>query len=427
MPDAAEPAMKCPISVIVPVKNEAANLRRCLPALAWADEVFVVDSGSTDATALVAEEHGAKVVPFRFNGTYPKKKNWALENLPFRHEWVLIVDADEVVPPALAVEIARRTSADEADGFYLNSRYYFLGRRIKHCGYSECWNLRLFKHRLGRYERMPVRPGAATGDNEAHEHVELRGRARRLAHQLDHHAYPTIAAWVEKHDRYAAWEAEMYERFLVEPVPRSIGAGKRFKRRLKKVYLRMPMRPLIRFLYAYVARLGFLDGMPGLVFCVLLSFYDFLCWAKLYECRLEEGAAAPWPLRGPWWRRGRRGPRAEGRAESRRQRAESRRQKAEGRRQKAEGRRRGRRQRANGGASKATFRVQGPERQARFLCRLPTSLCWLPVSFCPLFFAFCSLFFVLCSSISALCLPTTAHRAVRRGSAEGSGSARIRR
>ena len=88
--------------MIVPVKNEAENLRRCLPALAWADEVFVVDSQSGDETAEVAAEFGATVVQFHFNGTYPKKKNWALDNLPFRNDWVLIVDADEVVVPELA-------------------------------------------------------------------------------------------------------------------------------------------------------------------------------------------------------------------------------------------------------------------------------------------------------------------------------------
>ena len=87
----------------------------------------------------------------------------------------------------------------------------------------------------------------------------------RLAHELDHYAYPTIAAWVEKHNRYAIWEAAMYARFLREPVPASIGRGKQFKRRLKKIYLRLPLRFVIRFVYAYVFRLGFLDGMPGLV------------------------------------------------------------------------------------------------------------------------------------------------------------------
>ena len=225
----SSPSTRAPISVIVPVKDEAENLRRCLPALAWADEVIVVDSQSTDETATVAAQHGAGVVQFHFNGAYPKKKNWSLDNIPFRNEWVLIVDADEVVVPELAEEIARRTASGEADGFYLNMKYFFLGRRIRHCGYAEAWNLRLFRHQLGRYERMPVAPGAKTGDNEAHEHVELRGRAVRLVHELDHHAYPTIAVWVEKHNRYAVWEAAMYERFLREPIPSNIGAREAFQ------------------------------------------------------------------------------------------------------------------------------------------------------------------------------------------------------
>jgi glycosyltransferase involved in cell wall biosynthesis len=274
-----------PVSVIVPVKNEAANLWRCLRALRWANEVFIVDSQSHDETADVAVEFGATVVQFHFNGTYPKKKNWALENLPFRNQWVLIVDADEVVVPDLAAEIAQRITSNQAEGYYLNSKYFFLGRRIRHCGYSECWNLRLFQHALGRYERMPDHTKGRTGDNEAHEHVELKGRALRLIHELDHHAYPTIAIWVEKHNRYAVWEAMMYDRFLNEPIPMSIGKGKRFKRWLKKVYLRLPIRPLVRFIYSYVIRLGFLDGKPGLVFCTLLSFYDFLAWANVYEQR----------------------------------------------------------------------------------------------------------------------------------------------
>lgn len=277
---------QAPVSVIVPVKNEADNLRRCLPALAWADEVFVVDSQSDDDTALVAEQHGATVVQFRFNGTYPKKKNWSLDHLPFRNDWVLIVDADEVVVPELAEEIARRIASNEAEGYYVNSKYFFLGRRIKHCGYAEAWNLRLFRHRLGRYERMPVSAQVATGDNEAHEHVELEGRVLRLSHDLDHFAYPSIDVWVEKHNRYATWEAEQHDRFLRDPIPRSIGAGKRFKRQLKKFYLRLPLRPLIRFCYAYVFRMGFLDGRAGLIFCTLLGFYDFLCEAKVYERRV---------------------------------------------------------------------------------------------------------------------------------------------
>ena len=284
--------LKAPVSVIVPVKNEAANLRRCLPALAWADEVFVIDSQSSDETARVAAGFGATVIQFQFGGTYPKKKNWALENIAFRNDWVLIVDADEVVVPELAVEIANRIALNEAEGYYLNSKYFFLGRRLRHCGYSECWNLRLFRHRLGRYERMPDHTGGRTGDNEAHEHVELQGQALRLRQELEHHAYPTIAIWVEKHNRYAVWEAAMYDQFLSEPVSTTIGRGKWLKRWLKKIYLRLPMRPVVRFVYAYFLRLGFLDGRPGLVFCTLLAFYDFLAWANVYEQRVAQATKA---------------------------------------------------------------------------------------------------------------------------------------
>jgi len=284
---------KTPVSVIVPVKNEAENLRLCLPALDWADEVFVVDSQSTDLTDEVASASGANVVQFHFNGTYPKKKNWALDHLPFRNEWVLIVDADELVLPALAGEIARRIAQDEADGFFLNSHYYFLGRPIRHCGYASCWNLRLFKRSLGRYEKMPDFTGGRTGDNEAHEHVELDGRIHRLDNVLEHHAYPTIATWVEKHNRYAIWEAAFCERFLREPIPKNIGSVQRFKRRLKKIAWHLPMRPLVRFVYAYFLRLGFLDGKPGLVFCGLLAFYDFLASANRFEQRIASGRRAP--------------------------------------------------------------------------------------------------------------------------------------
>jgi glycosyltransferase involved in cell wall biosynthesis len=283
---------KTPVSVMIPVKNEAENLKRCLPALAWADEIFVIDSQSSDQTSEVAMSFGAEVVQFHFNGKYPKKKNWALDNLPFRNEWVMIVDADEVVIPELANEIADRIARGEADGYYLNSRYYFLGRHIRHCGYSSCWNLRLFIHRLGRYEKIPDGTGGRAGDNEAHEHVELDGRVLRLSHELEHHAYPTVAVWVEKHNRYAIWEAALADRVIHEPIPKTIGGVQRFKRRLKKIAWRLPMRPLVRFLYAYVLRLGFLDGKPGLYFCGLLAFYDFLALVNRYEMGLVEATEA---------------------------------------------------------------------------------------------------------------------------------------
>jgi glycosyltransferase involved in cell wall biosynthesis len=97
---------RVPVSVLIPIKNEAENLPRCLKSVQWADEILVVDSHSTDRSAQTAEQHGAKVVQFDFNGTWPKKKNWALENLPFKNDWVFILDADEVLPAEAQAEFS---------------------------------------------------------------------------------------------------------------------------------------------------------------------------------------------------------------------------------------------------------------------------------------------------------------------------------
>src|SRR5687768_969545 len=121
-----------PVSVIVPVRNEAANLARCLDSVKWADEIFVVDSQSTDETAQIAKARGAKVVQFDFNGTWPKKKNWALENLPFRNEWIFILDADEVLPPAAEGEFASTiANPGEVAGYWINRRFMFMGKWLR--------------------------------------------------------------------------------------------------------------------------------------------------------------------------------------------------------------------------------------------------------------------------------------------------------
>jgi len=275
---------RVPVSVIIPAKNEARNIRICLEHLRWADQIFLVDSRSADETSEVANEFGAEIIQFHFNGTYPKKKNWALENLSFRNEWILIVDADEVIPPDLAEEIGNALQQPNGyDGYYINRRFFFLGRWLHHCGYYPSFNLRLFKHRLGRYERM-IADGA--GDNEVHEHVVLDGRAGYLQKDMLHFAYPNIATWVEKHNRYSGWEAELEDRFRSGSTEGDEVLGQhllQFKRFLKRIYLRIPLRFIFRFFYAYIWKKGFLDGKPGFIFCVLLSFYDFLSWAKAYE------------------------------------------------------------------------------------------------------------------------------------------------
>jgi glycosyltransferase involved in cell wall biosynthesis len=117
---------RAPLSVLVPVKNEVASLRDCLASVSFAQEIVVVDSGSTDGTEAIAEAAGAQVIQFAWNGKLPRKKNWALENVPWQHEWVLIIDADERITPELESEIRQGICRADVDGFYLNRRFWFL-------------------------------------------------------------------------------------------------------------------------------------------------------------------------------------------------------------------------------------------------------------------------------------------------------------
>jgi glycosyltransferase involved in cell wall biosynthesis len=176
--------------------------------VSFAEEIVVVDSASTDGTQAIAEGAGARVVQFVWNGNFPRKKNWALENIPWQHEWVLIVDADERITPNLEREIRLAIRRTDVDGFYLNRRFWFLGGWINHCGYFPSWNLRLFRHRLGRYEQIEINNSAQSGDNEVHEHVLLDGRSKYLSAPMEHYAFPDIATFIEKHNRYSTWEAQ---------------------------------------------------------------------------------------------------------------------------------------------------------------------------------------------------------------------------
>ena len=275
-----------PISILIPVKNEAANLDRCLDSVAWADEVFVVDSHSTDATAEIADRHGATVVQFDFNGSWPKKKNWALENLPFRHEWVFILDADEVLPPSAADEF-RGIVCDASNPithYWINRRFMFMGRWLKHAYYPN-WNLRLFKHKLGRYEKL-TDADTRSGDNEVHEHVLAQGAGGRLLCEMDHYAFPSVDVFVEKHNRYSNWEACVaLDRFLNKSGAPLGHRDVRLRRRLKQLSRQLPFRPLLRFLYVYLWQLGCLDGVEGYYFARLHGFYEFLSAAKTFELK----------------------------------------------------------------------------------------------------------------------------------------------
>ncbi len=278
---------KVPVSVLIPSKNEEENLPACLESLKPADEIFLVDSQSSDRSQEIAESYGVKVVQFKFNGCWPKKKNWSLENLPFRNEWVLIVDCDELIPPELWQEIA--AAIQNYNGYYLNRKVFFLGRWIRHGGKYPDWNLRLFKHKKGRYENLGTEEVRNTGDNEVHEHVILSGPVGYLKNDMIHEDFRDIYQWLERHNRYSNWEAKVYYNILYgKSQNESIGANffgdaVQRKRFLKKLWVRLPFKPTLRFILFYIVQLGFLDGKAGYIYARLLSQYEYQIGVKLYE------------------------------------------------------------------------------------------------------------------------------------------------
>ncbi|NRA56678.1 MAG: glycosyltransferase family 2 protein [Phycisphaerales bacterium] len=291
-----------PVCVLVPVKNEQANIVECLRRLQWCEQITVVDSQSSDDTIPLAQAMGGEVYQFHYDRStgWPKKKNWALEHVRWRNEWILIVDADEHVTPELAREIESVLVNGKVpetpgcgDGYWLNRRFMFLGRWLKYGGWYPSWNLRLFKHRIARYERIGTLGDTGSGDNEVHEHpVLLTGQAGYLKHDMKHYAYPDLSVWIEKHNRYTTWEAHAWDVQDEGGVqPRLFGGMIERRRWLKKHARGLPGRPFIRFFFDYFVRRGMLDGYAGFVMAINMAWYEFMSDAKRHEMKHAKRSA----------------------------------------------------------------------------------------------------------------------------------------
>lgn len=268
------------IDVIMLTKNESLNLPFSLPSVTpWAKNVFVVDSESTDGTQQLAESLGAKVVTRPWLG-YAAQKNWALDTLPLEAPWTLILDADEVILPELRDEmlaIAKRDPADVPEaGYHLNRYFIFLGKRIRHCGYYPSWNLRFFKHGTARYE-----------DRAVHEHMNVDGPTGFLKGHMEHYDRRGLEDYIAKHNRYSTLEAQALLEEQTCSLPARFFGGPLERRRWLKtrLYPKLPAKWFFRFGYSYVLKLGFLDGLTGLRFCLFLASYDLFIQLKLAELK----------------------------------------------------------------------------------------------------------------------------------------------
>ena len=293
----AKPAI--PVTVIIAARNEAHNLPRCLESLRGIGEIFVIDSQSTDNTAEIARSYGAQVVQFHYQGGWPKKRQWAMDSLPLLYDWIFLVDADEALTPELASEIRSAIDNPAHDGYYIGLRMFFLGRELRHSG-AKFYKLCLFRRDKARFECRLKDQDASMADMEVHEHVVLHGDSKKqiahLKNPLLHHNVESLSRYIRKHDEYSNWEAKVSregEANSKDLPPSLFGSQAQRRRWLRKEFFAVPGSPVLFFLYKYILSLGFLDGVPGLIYCGMQGVQFFHIKAKIYELKVRAQRELP--------------------------------------------------------------------------------------------------------------------------------------
>ncbi len=250
------------ISATVITKNEERNIERCLSALDFADEIVVVDAESSDRTVELAKRFTQRVYINPWPG-HIQQKNHAIELA--QSEWILSVDADEVITPELKQEIIalRQKQNETIEGYYISRRSNFIGKWIEHCGWSPDYHLRLFLKSRGRF-----------GGMNPHDIVLLNGPKAYFKQPMLHYTYPSLDVYLSRLNSYTTI------------------AAKEMKNRNKRFRLRyIILSPPATFFKMYVIKAGFLDGWEGFILCVLSSFYVLIKYLKLWELNLKGTAS----------------------------------------------------------------------------------------------------------------------------------------
>jgi glycosyltransferase involved in cell wall biosynthesis len=283
------PINKMDVTVLIATKNEELNLRECLKSIKWADQILVIDSGSTDQTEAIAKEFDADFRLFNYKGGWPKKRNWALQSGLVKNHWVLILDADERVSPQLRDDIKSAIRDPNFDGYYIKWKFVFLGKWMKH-SWSHGWMMRLFRSDKGEYENLQMTDEGGW-DAEVHENVVVEGSCGKLPNCLDHESSHDLHRWIQKQNEFSTWNAKRRIEQLNLPLPgiSSLFSDDPLKRRkwMKAFFLRLPGKPWLMFAYLYFIKMGFLDGLAGFYFCCLRASHELNINAKVFEHRLE--------------------------------------------------------------------------------------------------------------------------------------------
>lgn len=266
------------VSALILTLNEEINIAACLESLSWCDDIVVLDSLSGDRTEAIARERGARVVTRAFDN-WAAHQNWAVANITFRHPWVLYLDADERCTPELREEVLLKAVPEAPQAaFRLRRKDFFMGRWLKHAQLYPTWLVRVFRPSRIRYERL-VNPVAVvdgpTGELEAH-----------ILHYPFSHG---VSHWIARHNRYSDMEAVEALKLHDAGAPTlrtsvlwSADPNER-RRAAKDIFFRLPGRPIIKFLYYYAWRRGFLDGRAGLTYATLQAIYEYMIACKSVE------------------------------------------------------------------------------------------------------------------------------------------------
>ncbi len=276
------------ISVLILTRNEEKDLPACLQSVGWSDDVHVFDSFSTDRTCTIAEQHGAKVTQRTFDD-YAAQRNAALHGLPFRHPWVLILDADERVPAALRDELMRfvHGAPPGARAARLRRRDYLYGTWLRHAQASPYY-IRFVLPQYVHYERA------------VNEVLKVNGAIADLTQPFDHYPFSKgMRHWLDKHNVYSTLEAELSLKSRRGETPfsaRRAFFSRDFNERRyhqKELFYRLPARPLIRFVYQYLLKRGFLDGRAGFTYAALQAMYEYMIVLKMRELIAANAADRP--------------------------------------------------------------------------------------------------------------------------------------
>jgi glycosyltransferase involved in cell wall biosynthesis len=270
---------KLPVTVVVPVKNEAAHLAACLMRLDRFAHVLVVDSASSDDTAAIARSFGAEVVQFAWNGRFPKKRNWILENHAFQTDWVLFLDADEHVSPAFVTALQAALPGTDKVGFWLTYSNNFMGRPLRF-GVQQR-KLALFRRDAGRYERIEEDAWSAL-DMEVHEHPVLAGEVGKIREKIDHRDDRGLSRFLARHNAYSDWEAN---RYLAIRTNAESWATLTTRQRIKYAALDQFWFGWAYFVLNYIVLGGFLDGKAGWAYASNKAFYFRMVQWKIAELR----------------------------------------------------------------------------------------------------------------------------------------------